>query len=511
MNKILKYLALLPALVLFASCRTGDEDAVIAKPSNLRVEEATSETATLSWDVVKGATGYEVQIEDMGIENVTAPSYTATGLSPGTEYDWQVRTLTKDGQSEWVKGEVIKTAVEPLIPPTNLRITDTRGSRTYFEWDAPAEPNAEISGYEIDLGGEISKTTDPSFTATTLENEREYTWRVRSVSTDNLRSEWVDGEAFITGTTVHFLAPASSATMDFYGSFYEDMHELIINVVSYNWPVDGFNGFEFRTCFLAQPDLTKPIIDIPEGTYTFGSTKEPFYIDTNQAVTGLVRIDEGNATYSDLESGTVTVEGDHTNYTLTYEFLLKDGTEFYADYVGPIDIDNPAFMSTFFDDQEMETVHVYSGQYFEDAFDDGTADGYTMEAASQGMGLVSSEDGLGRYWIGTGWVVSGIQLHAPIGSGMPLPDGVYTIKNTETSAEAPWTVLPGYFYSTRKDLAGIWVRHFAGDNLVGMAPLVSGTIESIFSAETNSYTMEIDAYDDYGNHITGTMVGAGMS
>ncbi len=486
---------------------------VIAKPSNLKVGNLTTTSATLSWDAVQDALGYEVVVGDRDALRVDTSVYEATGLSPETDYDWRVRTIGEEGHSAWAQGTTIETPAIPAVPPappTNLRIAEAKGARTTFEWDAPVESETEVDSYEIEISGRVFEVTDPTFTITLPRNEYEYFWRVRSISAGgSIQSEWVVAEPFTTGVTVHFLAPPQVATTDpdFDGRpRYGNVDEVLLRLRDFVWQPGGTTGWEFTLTLLANLDLTQPVFDIPEGVYTFDSAVAPFKLVSGTSSTYLTYNENGQQDFPRIKSGTITVEGDHTDYTILFELVFNDDTAFYADYVGRLDVDNPDFMTTFCEDQTMETAKIYSGEYFEDAFGDGSIDGYIMDAASEGMGLVS--DGLVNFWIGSGWVVSGMQLHAPSGSDGRLPDGTYTIKETAQGIDALWTVMPGSFYSTRKDLVGMWVRHFENDQIVGMGPLVSGTLTSSFA--NNGYTIAIDAFDDYGNHITGTMTGVGM-
>ena len=69
-----------------------------ATPTGLTVSNVTGTSATLSWNIVAGATGYIVQYHVSGSPtfitvNVSTNSAALNNLSPSTSYSWQVRTV----------------------------------------------------------------------------------------------------------------------------------------------------------------------------------------------------------------------------------------------------------------------------------------------------------------------------------------------------------------------------------------------------------------------------------
>lgn len=80
---------------------------VIPAPTNLAANDITSSSATLSWDAVASATGYNVRWGktsgslDHNQNNVTSTSLPISGLDDGETYFFDVQTVTAGGTSAW--------------------------------------------------------------------------------------------------------------------------------------------------------------------------------------------------------------------------------------------------------------------------------------------------------------------------------------------------------------------------------------------------------------------------
>ncbi|MEU6093772.1 glycoside hydrolase family 18 protein [Streptomyces sp. NPDC047079] len=70
-----------------------------AAPTGLAVSSTTSSSASLSWNTVSGATGYNVYQGGTRVSAVTGTSATVTGLSPSTSYSFQVTATNAAGES----------------------------------------------------------------------------------------------------------------------------------------------------------------------------------------------------------------------------------------------------------------------------------------------------------------------------------------------------------------------------------------------------------------------------
>ncbi|MDT0467130.1 chitinase [Streptomyces gibsoniae] len=73
---------------------------VPAAPTGLTVSSTTSSSASLTWNTVSGATGYNVYQGGTEVSAVTGTSATVTGLSPSTSYSYQVTATNAAGESQ---------------------------------------------------------------------------------------------------------------------------------------------------------------------------------------------------------------------------------------------------------------------------------------------------------------------------------------------------------------------------------------------------------------------------
>lgn len=91
------------------------EVAPLEIPSNLAAGDITYTSATLSWDAVRGATGYEVRLGEGDPVAVTETTYSLTLLDISAEHTWSVRTIKDDRQSEWAEDATFSTTeIEPI-------------------------------------------------------------------------------------------------------------------------------------------------------------------------------------------------------------------------------------------------------------------------------------------------------------------------------------------------------------------------------------------------------------
>ena len=101
-------------------------------PSNFIASEEniTSNSIALNWDAVEGAEAYEIEIVKDGViqKNIVDTTYTHSDLNFDTEYTYRIRSINKDGYSEWSDNLVVKTLLDPYRNiPKDMKITWTEG------------------------------------------------------------------------------------------------------------------------------------------------------------------------------------------------------------------------------------------------------------------------------------------------------------------------------------------------------------------------------------------------
>ena len=198
-----------------------------AAPTGVQASGITASSATLSWNGVAGATGYEVwrsggQSVDLA---ATARSYTFTGLTGERRYSLYVWALGSGGMSPQTR--VVITTLPAPAPPAGLRATATSTTLT-LRWNAAAG----ATSYEVQRSGSSTARTVSSgraYTFTGLTAGASYTLYVRSKN-NNGHSAWVS----VSGVT----APPQPSVPSIAATH---------NSLTLSWPsVRGATGYEVK-------------------------------------------------------------------------------------------------------------------------------------------------------------------------------------------------------------------------------------------------------------------------
>ena len=90
---------------------TGD----LVLPQNVQVPDSnkTAYSLNLSWSAVPNADFYEVMFRDMRYTTIRTTHFLFENLQPETEYDFKIRAVNKNGNSEWATIQA-KTKTNPL-------------------------------------------------------------------------------------------------------------------------------------------------------------------------------------------------------------------------------------------------------------------------------------------------------------------------------------------------------------------------------------------------------------
>ena len=140
-----------------------------SKPNNLETETIDENTIELTWNTSYTAISYKVYRDDELIAEVSENTYTDTGLNPGTEYCYTVRSVCEIGTSQ-ASAESCATTLEAIIPceaPNNITANVKQDAADFehlfkitLEWEAVEEADS----YNIYLNEEkIGNTNETSF------------------------------------------------------------------------------------------------------------------------------------------------------------------------------------------------------------------------------------------------------------------------------------------------------------------------------------------------------------
>ena len=166
------------------------------EPTNIL---ATSEAdkIILAWDIVAGASGYQIEIDGETMVDVEGAVYVHEGLLPGTQHLYRIRSVIEDGFSEWSEAFSAFTLPEPPDAP---EITDTvvTDSSVTISWTAVSNATA----YEVEADGvivQVGQTT--SYLDYGLPAQSQHRYRVRAIGEGGI-SLWSAEKEILTLTGV---------------------------------------------------------------------------------------------------------------------------------------------------------------------------------------------------------------------------------------------------------------------------------------------------------------------
>ncbi|MCP1137443.1 fibronectin type III domain-containing protein [Paenibacillus polysaccharolyticus] len=150
------------------------------RADGFKMTDATLNKLSLSWSAVKGATGYDVEI-DGTIVAVTGTTYNKTGLTPNTEYTFRIRPKNAGGPGSWSQAITGTTQMSTPVIQTNATQEEI-----ILVW--PAIEGA--TSYEVEVDGVvIGGITEPIYTHTALKAGTVHKYRVRAINSNNT-SAW---------------------------------------------------------------------------------------------------------------------------------------------------------------------------------------------------------------------------------------------------------------------------------------------------------------------------------
>ena len=151
-----------------------------------------STTVTLSWSGTSGAT-YEVAVKDVAagtyIDDTTVSSttFTASNLSPGKQYVWNVDACNGSACSNFAPAIYFQTPASAPAVPTSLSPgtstspgPTTPSTTVTLSWSGTSGATYEVAVKDVAAGTYIDDTTVSSttFTASNLSPGKQYVWNV---------------------------------------------------------------------------------------------------------------------------------------------------------------------------------------------------------------------------------------------------------------------------------------------------------------------------------------------
>ncbi|HKR05912.1 MAG TPA: DNRLRE domain-containing protein [Bacteroidia bacterium] len=170
-----------------AACLTSCSGSTCLAPINTSTTNVTGTTAMFNWDAVTGAVSYNIQYRIVGTSTWstgTSPTnfYNASGLTPGSTYEWQVQTVCSGGTSIFTGSVNFITVPLTCNIPSNLSTINISSVSATFSWSAvPGAVSYSVRYRIIGTGTWTTGTTSSlSYAATGLTPATNYEWQVQT-------------------------------------------------------------------------------------------------------------------------------------------------------------------------------------------------------------------------------------------------------------------------------------------------------------------------------------------
>lgn len=142
-------------------------------PKNIKAE-ATDTTITMSWSPVVDATGYDVEVDGIVLDNGTETACVFNSLTTNTQYTYRIRAKGTDKVSDW--SEPIAVTTFALPTPTNI-ISAAADTSISLTWDTIAGAES----YELDIDGQLVEgITTNSYIHEGLASNTQHSYRIRA-------------------------------------------------------------------------------------------------------------------------------------------------------------------------------------------------------------------------------------------------------------------------------------------------------------------------------------------
>ncbi|URZ17432.1 fibronectin type III domain-containing protein [Clostridium felsineum] len=202
---------------------------ILSKLSSSDITVASTDSSIkLSWLGVKGATGYDVEVDGKVVDNGNSTSYELTGLNIGTTHTFRVRAKTSDSIGEWSEN-VTKTTLG-VISLDNVTALVTNTTIKYT-WNAVNG----ISGYDVEFDGKvIDNGNSTTYEADGLTAGTTHTFRIREKTSDAF-GDWSD----MTHKTTLGVISKDSVTSSVNDTTIRLTWQAIIGATGYDVEFDG--------------------------------------------------------------------------------------------------------------------------------------------------------------------------------------------------------------------------------------------------------------------------------
>ncbi|MDR2890982.1 MAG: fibronectin type III domain-containing protein [Alistipes sp.] len=454
-------------------------------PTSLSSSAITATGATLTWDAVAGAMGYNVRIDDRDPVSVTSNAHTAEGLAPGADHTWVVQAFDNTTESEWSTDATFTTYAGA---PTGLAATNVTDLTAILTWDA----FDGATGYEVMINdNDPIGVEENSYLLTGLTADTEYNWTVRTLQGE-MSSEWAPEASFVT-RRIQFVEVDLDND---YGQFIYGAGVRNISVSFHSFHTShGQTGYDLTMDLLAtEIDSAADVkyLELPAATYSFDSSETAPSVIIGPD-TKVRRFDNWELVEElEVTSGTMVVGKDGQNDVITFELTLENGETLLAEWgFDQLLLRNPYYEPPV-EDHDLGTFPgIVQIGFMRNLYGDDLSDVWGVFAYNGEIGI--AKPSTGDKITGNGKVLRLYMYVSPGADGTTIPDGEYAI--------VEGTHLPGEANAGVSFIENS--RTYSKDEMA----IVSGTANTAWSEETEEYTIVVDGKNARGESVKVTVRG----
>ncbi|MES9991616.1 MAG: fibronectin type III domain-containing protein [Candidatus Thiodiazotropha sp.] len=175
--------------ITLSTANTGEADTTPpAVPVGLSASNVTATTITLGWSASNddtATTGYRIFRDGVEVGNSSATNYHDSGLSPDTQYQYQVSAYDAAGNESALSDVIVQSTMvsdnsdtTPPEVPTGLNADSVTSNTIALSWSESSDDTA-TTGYRVYRGGtEIATSSVASFTDSGLSPNTQYQYQV---------------------------------------------------------------------------------------------------------------------------------------------------------------------------------------------------------------------------------------------------------------------------------------------------------------------------------------------
>ena len=236
-------------------------------PGGLSATAIGADNATVNWSATATAHHYAVRARVVGTSTwslnpntIYGTSKILNGLTSGTDYEWQVRTVCSTDTSSvsaWSSLQTFTTMVNCDDVPNNSTATNIGLSTATLTWDVLIGAQAYEVRYRKSsesFGSNVYVvTTDTSLQLTSLISAADYTWDLRAIcdTVNGIQSNWIGFTTFHTADPCtdptnlgirHNYTTLTGASVKWYGPNNTDYLVIFKETTAPNWDTVNVNG-----------------------------------------------------------------------------------------------------------------------------------------------------------------------------------------------------------------------------------------------------------------------------